>query len=33
MPVKVGETLDRLAAGGWYIDRTRGNHRVLKHPR
>ena len=32
MPVKVREMLDRLAADGWYIDRTRGSHRVLKHP-
>ena len=33
MPVKVGEMLDRLAAGGWYIDRTRGSHRGVKQPR
>ena len=32
MPVKVRDILDRLATDGWYIDRTRGSHRVLKHP-
>ena len=32
MPVKVREMLDRLAADGWFINRTRGSHRVLKHP-
>ena len=30
--MKVKEVLKILEADGWYIDRTRGSHRILKHP-
>jgi len=30
--VKVREVLRRLQADGWRVARTRGSHRVLKHP-
>jgi predicted RNA binding protein YcfA (HicA-like mRNA interferase family) len=30
--MKVKEVLTILEADGWYIDRTRGSHRILKHP-
>ena len=29
--MKVKEVLKILEADGWYIDRTRGGHRILKH--
>ncbi|MCE2696867.1 MAG: type II toxin-antitoxin system HicA family toxin [Nostocales cyanobacterium LE14-WE4] len=29
--MKVKEVLKILEADGWYIDRTRGSHRILKH--
>lgn len=30
--MKVREVLELLAADGWYLARTRGSHRQLKHP-
>jgi predicted RNA binding protein YcfA (HicA-like mRNA interferase family) len=30
--MKVREVLSRLRNDGWYEARTRGSHRVLKHP-
>lgn len=30
--MKVRDVLKRLQADGWYIARTRGSHRILKHP-
>ena len=30
--MKVRDVLKRLHDDGWYIHRTRGSHRVLKHP-
>ena len=30
--MKVREVIKRLKADGWYEDRMRGSHRVLKHP-
>ncbi|MFB2891849.1 type II toxin-antitoxin system HicA family toxin [Aerosakkonemataceae cyanobacterium BLCC-F50] len=30
--MKVREVIKRLEADGWYEARTRGSHRVLKHP-
>ena len=30
--MKVRDVLKRLLADGWYIDRTRGSHRQLRHP-
>ena len=30
--MRVRETLDMLEADGWYLARTRGSHRQLKHP-
>jgi predicted RNA binding protein YcfA (HicA-like mRNA interferase family) len=30
--MKVKEVLKILEEDGWYIDRTRGSHRILKHP-
>ncbi|MDQ4074875.1 MAG: type II toxin-antitoxin system HicA family toxin [Chloroflexota bacterium] len=30
--MKVREVLARLEADGWYLARTRGSHRQLKHP-
>ena len=32
MARKVREVLRILRRDGWYIDRTRGSHRVHKHP-
>ena len=29
--MKVKEVLKILEADGWYIDRSRGSHRILKH--
>jgi predicted RNA binding protein YcfA (HicA-like mRNA interferase family) len=29
--MKVKEVLKILENDGWYIDRTRGSHRILKH--
>ena len=29
--MKVRDVLKRLTEDGWYVDRTRGSHRVLKH--
>ena len=29
--MKVRDVLRRLGDDGWYVDRTRGSHRVLKH--
>ncbi len=29
--MKVKEVLKLLEEDGWYIDRTRGSHRILKH--
>ncbi len=29
--MKVREVLKILEEDGWYIDRTRGSHRILKH--
>jgi predicted RNA binding protein YcfA (HicA-like mRNA interferase family) len=29
--MKVREVIKILEADGWYIDRTRGSHRILKH--
>ena len=29
--MKVKEVLKILEADGWYIDRIRGSHRILKH--
>jgi predicted RNA binding protein YcfA (HicA-like mRNA interferase family) len=29
--MKVKEVLKILEAAGWYIDRIRGSHRILKH--
>lgn len=31
--MKVRDVLRRLAADGWEVVRTRGSHRVLRHPR
>lgn len=31
--MKVKEVLKILEDDGWYIDRIRGSHRILKHPR
>jgi predicted RNA binding protein YcfA (HicA-like mRNA interferase family) len=31
--VKVQDVLRRLQEDGWYIDRMRGSHRQLKHPK
>jgi predicted RNA binding protein YcfA (HicA-like mRNA interferase family) len=33
MAMKVRDVMGRLKADGWYVDRTRGDHRVLKHAR
>ncbi|OHB83309.1 MAG: addiction module toxin, HicA family [Planctomycetes bacterium RBG_16_64_12] len=30
--MKVRDVLKRLSDDGWYVHRTRGSHRVLKHP-
>jgi predicted RNA binding protein YcfA (HicA-like mRNA interferase family) len=30
--MKVKEVLKILEEDGWYINRTRGSHRILKHP-
>jgi predicted RNA binding protein YcfA (HicA-like mRNA interferase family) len=30
--MKVRDLLKRLSEDGWYVHRTRGSHRVLKHP-
>jgi predicted RNA binding protein YcfA (HicA-like mRNA interferase family) len=30
--MKVRDVLKRLSEDGWHVDRTRGSHRVLKHP-
>jgi predicted RNA binding protein YcfA (HicA-like mRNA interferase family) len=30
--MKVRDVLKRLRDDGWHVDRTRGTHRVLKHP-
>lgn len=30
--MKVRDVLKRLEQDGWYVRRTRGSHRVLKHP-
>ena len=30
--MKIREVLSRLEQDGWYVARTRGSHRVLKHP-
>ncbi len=30
--MKVRDVLKRLREDGWYEHRTRGSHRVLKHP-
>ncbi len=30
--MKVRDVIKRLKADGWYEDRIRGSHRVLKHP-
>jgi predicted RNA binding protein YcfA (HicA-like mRNA interferase family) len=30
--MKVRGVLQRLRKDGWYVRRTRGSHRVLKHP-
>jgi hypothetical protein len=30
--MKVREVLKMLEQDGWYLDRTRGSHRQLKHP-
>ena len=30
--MKVRDVLRRLREDGWYLARTRGSHRVLKHP-
>ncbi|MDP6359988.1 MAG: type II toxin-antitoxin system HicA family toxin [Planctomycetota bacterium] len=30
--MKVREVLEILKDDGWYIDRTKGSHRQLKHP-
>lgn len=30
--MKVGEVLSMLMDHGWYLDRTTGSHRQLKHP-
>jgi hypothetical protein len=30
--MKVWEVLKMLEQDGWYLDRTRGSHRQLKHP-
>ena len=30
--MKVRDVLKRLSDDGWYVDRTRGSHRVLRHP-
>ena len=30
--MKVRDLLDLLADDGWYLARTRGSHRQLKHP-
>jgi predicted RNA binding protein YcfA (HicA-like mRNA interferase family) len=30
--MKVRDVLKRLEEDGWYVARTRGSHRVLKHP-
>ena len=30
--MKVSEVLDLLRRDGWYLARTRGSHRQLKHP-
>jgi predicted RNA binding protein YcfA (HicA-like mRNA interferase family) len=30
--MKVRDVLKRLRADGWYVTRTRGSHRILKHP-
>ncbi len=31
LKVKVKEVIKTLENDGWYLDRTRGNHRVFKH--
>jgi predicted RNA binding protein YcfA (HicA-like mRNA interferase family) len=31
--MKVREVIALLEEDGWYLDRTRGSHRQLKHPR
>ncbi|MBI4339993.1 MAG: type II toxin-antitoxin system HicA family toxin [Chloroflexi bacterium] len=30
--MNIRDVLRRLREDGWYIDRTRGSHRILKHP-
>ena len=30
--MKVREVIKRIEADGWYLDRTRGDHRQYKHP-
>ena len=30
--MKVRDVIRRLQEDGWYIDRTKGSHRVFKHP-
>ena len=32
MAPKVGDVIGRLEAEGWRLTRTRGNHRIFKHP-
>ena len=32
MAIKVREVMRILRRDGWYIDRTRGSHRIYKHP-
>lgn len=31
LKVKVKEVIKTLENGGWYLDRTRGSHRIFKH--
>ncbi len=31
--MNVREVLQILKDGGWYVERTKGSHRQLKHPR
>jgi predicted RNA binding protein YcfA (HicA-like mRNA interferase family) len=30
--MKVRDVLKKLEADGWYVARTKGSHRILKHP-
>lgn len=32
MALKVGDVIRRLEAEGWRLTRTRGSHRIFKHP-